>query len=492
MSGDPIRHFIVGTAGHVDHGKSALVRALTGTDPDRLPEEKARGITIDLGFAHLALPGLELGIVDVPGHEDFVKNMVAGVGAVDVALFVVAADDGWMPQTEGTPLDHRLPGRDASRGGADENRPRGGRSGKLGGGAGAAARIAVHGRADCADLGGERARRGGAADGVAKTCWPTRPRRATWASPGCRWTGCLPCVGLARWSRGTLTGGTLGRGQAVVVQPSGRAGHVRSVQNHGREVPVGEPGDAHGAEPAGVPRHGGRGGGTGRGGNAAGVRRRQRRFGRIAGALGANRGSGVWRGRGAALAKRKDRPAAPWERALDGARESAGTRRTPPRRAERGAAAVRAARVRVRGRPGSSCATARAGAPWRAGSCSTRKRTGSGRSGAERSGGSWNVGRGPWKIRWPPPRPCWHGTGHSSAMGCCVGRGSARRRSSRPWRVCSRRVVPSRWQMITSRTLRGGGGCGNKPRAWWTPSTGSIPRSSASRWRACGRRWRGS
>ena len=105
------RHFILGTAGHVDHGKSALVKALTGTDPDRLPEEKARGITIDLGFAHLELPDpnssdagppkpFSVGIVDVPGHEDFVKNMVAGVGAIDLALLVVAADDGWMPQTE--------------------------------------------------------------------------------------------------------------------------------------------------------------------------------------------------------------------------------------------------------------------------------------------------------------------------------------------------------------------------------------------------------
>src|SRR5438270_9996013 len=101
MNVDP---FIVATAGHVDHGKSALVHALTGTDPDRLPEEKARGITIDLGFAHLDLPAgdrtLRLGIVDVPGHEDFVKNMVAGVGSIDLALLVVAADDGWMPQTE--------------------------------------------------------------------------------------------------------------------------------------------------------------------------------------------------------------------------------------------------------------------------------------------------------------------------------------------------------------------------------------------------------
>src|SRR5437870_10579121 len=101
-------HFIIATAGHVDHGKSALVKALTGTDPDRLPEEKARGITIDLGFAHLELPStlnpqpsiFQLGIIDVPGHEDFVKNMVAGVGSIDLALFVVAADDSWMPQTE--------------------------------------------------------------------------------------------------------------------------------------------------------------------------------------------------------------------------------------------------------------------------------------------------------------------------------------------------------------------------------------------------------
>ena len=95
-----LRHFILATAGHVDHGKTALVQALTGIDTDRLPEEKARGITIDLGFAHLALPGFSIGVIDVPGHEDFVRNMIAGVGAIDLALFVVAADDGWMPQTE--------------------------------------------------------------------------------------------------------------------------------------------------------------------------------------------------------------------------------------------------------------------------------------------------------------------------------------------------------------------------------------------------------
>lgn len=101
------KNYILATAGHVDHGKSALVKALTGTDPDRLPEEKARGISIDLGFAHLNLHSspdgqthYHLGLIDVPGHEDFVKNMVAGVGSIDLALLVVAADDGWMPQSE--------------------------------------------------------------------------------------------------------------------------------------------------------------------------------------------------------------------------------------------------------------------------------------------------------------------------------------------------------------------------------------------------------
>jgi len=93
-------HFILGTAGHIDHGKSSLIKALTGTNPDRLPEEQKRGVTIELGFAHLKLGGHEIGVVDVPGHADFVNNMVSGVGALDLALFVVAADDGWMPQSE--------------------------------------------------------------------------------------------------------------------------------------------------------------------------------------------------------------------------------------------------------------------------------------------------------------------------------------------------------------------------------------------------------
>ena len=93
------RYVVVGTAGHIDHGKSALVQALTGTDPDRLKEEKSRGITIDLGFAHLAEGETQLAFVDVPGHERFVKNMLAGASGIDGVLLVVAADESVMPQT---------------------------------------------------------------------------------------------------------------------------------------------------------------------------------------------------------------------------------------------------------------------------------------------------------------------------------------------------------------------------------------------------------
>src|SRR5579859_75705 len=94
-----MKDVIVGTAGHIDHGKSALVLALTGTDPDRLAEEKRRGITIDLGFAHLDLGGgVRVGLVDVPGHERFVRNMLAGASGIDLVMMVVAADESIKPQ----------------------------------------------------------------------------------------------------------------------------------------------------------------------------------------------------------------------------------------------------------------------------------------------------------------------------------------------------------------------------------------------------------
>src|SRR5215470_8203221 len=99
-----MKSVIIGTAGHIDHGKTALVKALTGIDADRLEEEKRRGITIDIGFAHLELPApngeiFRLGFVDVPGHERFIRNMLAGVGGIDLVLFVIAADESIKPQT---------------------------------------------------------------------------------------------------------------------------------------------------------------------------------------------------------------------------------------------------------------------------------------------------------------------------------------------------------------------------------------------------------
>src|ERR1700683_4469606 len=95
-----MKNIIIGSAGHIDHGKTALVRALTGIDTDRLKEEKRRGISIDLGFAHLQISeNVRLGLVDVPGHKRFIKNMLAGVSGIDLVLFVIAADESIKPQT---------------------------------------------------------------------------------------------------------------------------------------------------------------------------------------------------------------------------------------------------------------------------------------------------------------------------------------------------------------------------------------------------------
>ena len=109
--------YVIGTAGHVDHGKSTLVKTLTGIDPDRWEEEQRREMTIDLGFAWLALPsGRSVSIVDVPGHERFIKNMLAGVGGIDAALLVIAADESLMPQTEKRVLPESVVYTDEGRG----------------------------------------------------------------------------------------------------------------------------------------------------------------------------------------------------------------------------------------------------------------------------------------------------------------------------------------------------------------------------------------
>jgi selenocysteine-specific elongation factor len=242
--------YILATAGHVDHGKSALVRALTGIDPDRLPEEKARGITIQLGFAHLTLPSppdvrppvsYRVGIVDVPGHEDFVKNMVAGVGSIDAALLVVAADDGWMPQTEehlqiltyagvrrglvaltkvdlitseaeaiaavrekliGSPLAEAriVPTSVVTERGLDELKS-------------AISQILAH-----------------------------APPQADVGKPRLPVDRVFALKGIGTIVTGTLTGGRLRRQQAVIVQPTGRPTRVRSVQTYSRDVDTAPPG----------------------------------------------------------------------------------------------------------------------------------------------------------------------------------------------------------------------------------------------------------
>lgn len=240
------RSYIIATAGHVDHGKSALIKALTGHDPDRLPEEKARGITIELGFAHLELPDhdqniLSLGIVDVPGHEDFVKNMVAGVGSIDVALLVVAADDGWMPQTE----EHLqiLDYLGVSRGvlaltksdlATDLDVVM----------ASVRKRISDSSLADVpiiptsviANIGLDELK--AALTEVLKTT----PLPADISKPRLAVDRAFSLKGLGTVVTGTLSGGSLVSGQSVVIQPGDRRSRIRSMQSHGSDQKMVSPG----------------------------------------------------------------------------------------------------------------------------------------------------------------------------------------------------------------------------------------------------------
>jgi selenocysteine-specific elongation factor len=239
------KHFIIATAGHVDHGKSALVKALTGTDPDRLPEEKKRQITIDLGFAALNVTApngdqIHAGIVDVPGHEDFVRNMIAGVGSIDLALFVVAADDGWMPQSE----EHLqiLTYLGVQR-----------------------AVIAL----TKSDLGGIDIVTNQIREQLTGTPFADSPIVPTSVRSG---TGieklvntlatqlaktqpqldvCKPRLfidrvftlrGIGTVVTGTLTGGSLRRGQQIIVYPGNLETRIRSIQSHGHERDVAQPG----------------------------------------------------------------------------------------------------------------------------------------------------------------------------------------------------------------------------------------------------------
>jgi selenocysteine-specific elongation factor len=239
------RHFILATAGHVDHGKSALVKALTGTDPDRLPEEKERQITIDLGFAELNLSGpdeqrFHIGIVDVPGHEDFVRNMIAGVGSIDLALLVVAADDGWMPQTEEhlqilayLGVERAVVALTKSDLGGTEPVTR-------------QIRDRLHDSPFAnAQIIATSVRNG---DGIetlksalASEFAATHPQR-DYGKPRLFVDRVFTLRGIGTVVTGTLIGGQLHREQKIVVQPGNLPTRIRSIQSHGRESEVAQPG----------------------------------------------------------------------------------------------------------------------------------------------------------------------------------------------------------------------------------------------------------
>lgn len=240
-----MRHFIIATAGHVDHGKSALVKALTGTDPDRLPEEKRRQITIDLGFAALTATApngdkIQAGIVDVPGHEDFVRNMIAGVGSIDLALFVVAADDGWMPQSE----EHlqilnylgvqraviALTKSDLGQPEVVTNQIR--------------ERLSGTPFADSSIV--PTSVRTGTGiqnllNALATELGTTEPQRDI-NKPRLFIDRVFTLRGIGTVVTGTLTGGFLRRGQQIVVYPNNLETRIRSIQSHGHELEVAQSG----------------------------------------------------------------------------------------------------------------------------------------------------------------------------------------------------------------------------------------------------------
>ena len=236
--------YVIGTAGHVDHGKSRLVLALTGMDPDRLDEEKQRGLTIDLGFAWLTLPsGREISLVDVPGHERFIKNMLAGVGGIDLALFVVAADEGIMPQTREhlaiLDLLHVTKGvvaltksdlvetdwMDMVEADVEE---------LLASTALAGSPIVRCSAVSCAGLDTLRAALDEALEALAPPRDIGRPRLPV--------DRIFTISGFGTVVTGTLIDGSLLVGEQVVLEPGGIAARVRGLQNHKRKVETAEPG----------------------------------------------------------------------------------------------------------------------------------------------------------------------------------------------------------------------------------------------------------
>ena len=236
---------VIGTAGHVDHGKSTLVKRLTGTDPDRLAEERARALTIDLGFAWLTLPdGETLGIIDVPGHRDFIENMLAGVGGIDAALLVVAADEGVMPQTREHLAILDLLGIDA--------------------GIVALTRVDLVDDAEWLELVRDEVQELLAGTGLASApllpvsatadigieslldqlsaLLARRSARANAGQPRLPVDRVFTMSGFGTVLTGTLGGGALKSGDEVELQPGALKGRIRGLQSYGRKVGAAQPG----------------------------------------------------------------------------------------------------------------------------------------------------------------------------------------------------------------------------------------------------------
>jgi selenocysteine-specific elongation factor len=249
---------VIGTAGHVDHGKSALIERLTGIDPDRFEEEKRRGLTIDLGFAWLTLPsGNEIGLIDVPGHERFIKNMLAGAGGISICLFVVAANEGWKPQSaEHLSILHVL---------------------------GITSGVVALTKSDTVDRETldfitleiqERLATSTLANAPIVACSATTGEgidvliaeldRVVSSAPPVPDLGrprlwvdrVFTIAGAGTVVTGTLTGGTLSVGDEVEITPEGRSARVRTIQSHKKEVPRVSPGTRVALNLAGLERQG--------------------------------------------------------------------------------------------------------------------------------------------------------------------------------------------------------------------------------------------
>ena len=249
---------VVGTAGHVDHGKSTLVRRLTGIDPDRFAEEKRRGLTIDLGFAWLRLPsGREIGVVDVPGHERFVRNMLAGAGGITVCLFVVAANEGWKPQSAEhlaildvlgvssgvvalTKADTVDADTVAVAAGEVEEHLRG-------------TTLAGIPVIPCSGATGDGLGELVAALDAAVAASPPPPDTG---SPRLWVDRVFTIAGAGTVVTGTLMRGPLGTGEEVEIAPEGRRARIRTIQSHKKELPEVGPGNRVALNLAGLARQG--------------------------------------------------------------------------------------------------------------------------------------------------------------------------------------------------------------------------------------------